>query len=310
MASAQPVLLEPPIEEAVGTQVLVKKQVRVFKYVDDNLICEKLNFGSTAIVGGIKLKQAISSQNAFRSIASNAESIGMKVNGSKTNVLCVSDALSYTPATYLVDNEGERIEDKPCLKVLGFHFSNRPTVQLHVSETVKKMRQRSWFLRNLSRVGFNPEELVRVYCSVILPIADYCAPAYHSMVNDIQDQHLEQAQVGALRCIFGYGDSARTLRQRAALKTLRERRILLTDKFARKAASDPRFCHWFPLRTVARATRGGDKYEEKFAKCDRLKNSPLYYMRRRLNGKEGKTYGERNRIYRENFGVDEENHEG
>ena len=192
------------------------------------------------------------------------------------------------------------------MKVLGFHFANRPTVDLHVTETIKKMRQRSWFLRNLARVGFNETELVKVYRSVILPIHDYCAPAYHSMVNDVQDQKLELAQTEALRCIFGYGMSARSLRRTANVETLRARRIQLTDNFARKAASDPRFCHWFPLKRAGRFTRNQEKYEESFAKCDRLKNSPLYYMRRRLNGKEGKVYGERNRVYRENFGVDNE----
>ena len=304
----QPVMLDPPSEDAVGTQVLVEKQVRVFKYVDDNIICEKLNFGTTTIANGerpTKTKLATSSQNAFRSISSNAEAIGMRVNASKTNILCVSDALSYTPLTYIHDEQGQRIDCKDNMRVLGFHFSSRPTVHLHVQETIKRMRQRSWFLRNLARIGFNEGELVRVYRSVILPIPDYCAPAYHSMLNDQQDQWLEQAQTEALRCIYGYGRSARSLRDSANLETLRARRIRLTDNFARKAAGDPRFCHWFPLRVAARNTRSQEKYEEKYAKCDRLKNSPLFYMRRRLNGKEGKTYGERNRIYRENFNVQE-----
>ena len=42
-----------------------------------------------------------------------------------------------------------------------------------------------------------------------------------------------------------------------------------------------------------------DKYQETFARCDRLRNLPLHYMRRRLNGKAGKEYGERNRCYRD-----------
>ena len=46
-------------------------------------------------------------------------------------------------------------------------------------------------------------------------------------------------------------------------------------------------------------SRSSQKYKEEFARCDRLKNSPLYYMRRRLNGKEGKTYGKRNSKYRD-----------
>ena len=55
--------------------------------------------------------------------------------------------------------------------------------------------------------------------------------------------------------------------------------------------------------TGRRSARGGGIYEEKQAKTDRLRNSPLYYMRRRLNGKPGKEYGERNKIYRDNFGL-------
>ena len=106
-----------------------------------------------------------------------------------------------------------------------------------------------------------------------------------------------------MRCIYGYELSARELRRTANVQTLRERRIELTDKFARKAASDPKFCHWFPRRAGRTSARRGDVYEEKFAKCERLRNSPIYYMRRRLNGKEGKIYGERNKVYRENFNL-------
>ena len=303
--AAQPVLVEPPLETRVGTQVLVHKQIRVFKYVDDNIICEKANFGNTptTVTGGgvIKLKQAVPSQNAFRCITENAVAMGMVVNTLKTNLLCISDALNYTPKVFIVDTEGNRIDSCEKMKVLGFYLSSKPTVNLHVQETLKKIRQKYWFLTNLGKIGFNKEELVQVYQSLVLPIADYCAPAYHSMLTDIHDQQLENAQVGALRRIFGYGKSAGKLRELANLQTLRERRIELTDNFARKAAASPKFCHWFPKKTGRRSERNPELYREFFAKCDRLKNSPLYYMRRRLNGKPGKEYGERNRMYRENL---------
>ena len=55
-----PVLLTPPQELRTGTQVWFDKLVKVFKYVDDNLSCEKLNFGTTPITNvsgnSIKLK--------------------------------------------------------------------------------------------------------------------------------------------------------------------------------------------------------------------------------------------------------------
>jgi hypothetical protein len=45
------------------------------------------------------------------------------------------------------------------------------------------------------------------------------------------------------------------------------------------------FKSWFPLNKSSRSTRGRKKYLEEYARCDRLKNSPIFYMRRRLNGR-------------------------
>ena len=203
-----PILVDPPVEEPTGTQVLVLKLVKILKYVDDCLAVEKLNFGATAsthtALGPIKTKQAFCSTNAFLSVKTTAEERGMIVNENKTQVLCISDALSYTPETFILDSNGQKISSQKSLKLLGFNFSNRPTVEHHVSLTVTKIRQRTWALRHLAKVGFSSEELVKVYQCSILPLADYCAPAYHSMLTDEQDQLLERAQIAALRSIYGY----------------------------------------------------------------------------------------------------------
>ena len=303
----QPILLAPPTEEKVGTQVLTIKAVKVFKYVDDNISVEKVNFGSTLITvengEAVKVKLAVNLQNAFRSITRKAEEMGMVINASKTQLLTVSDALNYRPKAHIFDCDNNKIESVPSMTVLGFQFSDRPNVNAHIDRTVKRMRQRYWSLYHLQRVGFNRVELVLVYRSTILPIADYCCPAYHSMLTNQQDQVLERTQIGALRSIFGYSFTANQLRQDSGVETLRDRRIRLTDKFARGCLKSERFKKWFPENDNRRG-RQADKYKEFFAKCDRLKNSPLFYMRRRLNGKEGKTYGEQSRTRRENLGVD------
>ena len=134
-------------------------------------------------------------------------------------------------------------------------------------------------------------------------LLDYCAPAYHSLLTDEEDEHLERLQSTALKFIYGPGLSAGKMRQRAGIETLRTRRIELSDKFAAKAISNPRCSHWFPLRVAARDTRQNMKMSERYietkARCDRLHNSPVYFMRRRLNGKVGKTYGMKNSYWRE-----------
>ena len=301
--NAPPPFTIPPTETKIGTQVLVNVPVIVFKYVDDNIICEKLNFGRVVVAespdGPVKIRQAISSQNAFIGVTSAAILKGMKVNEAKTTLLCVSDSLNFQTKTFILDSQGKKIDCVNNMKILGFYLSNKTGVAEHVKQTVKKMRQRFWVLYHLRKVGFNEEELTRVYKSNLLPIADYCSAAYHSLLTDLQDQELERAQVGALRHIYGYGLSARKLREKAGVQTLRQRRIELTDKFANKCLASENFSCWFPKKKNRSSARHIDIYEEEFAKCDRFKNSPLFYMRRRLNGKEGKIYGERNREYRE-----------
>ena len=106
-----------------------------------------------------------------------------------------------------------------------------------------------------------------------------------------------------MKTIYGSELSARRLRGLAGVTTMRDRREALVAKFAWKCANDPALDHWFPKKNTRRSTRrGGDEiYLEERARCERLKNSPLFYFRRILNGKVGKTYGVRNKSYREDI---------
>ena len=122
---------------------------------------------------------------------------------------------------------------------------------------------------------------------------------FHSQITDEQDEMLERQQSHTLKLIFGPGISAEKMREMVNIPTLRQRRIDLTDKFAAKALKETRFAHWFPLKG-GRATRTSMKYEEEIhARCHRLRDWPLFYVRRRLNGKPGRTYGVRNQFWRE-----------
>ena len=157
-----------------------------------------------------------------------------------------------------------------------------------------RMRETAWVLRHLKLAGFTEIELATVYRTVVRPVLDYCAVVYHPMLTD---QIVERLQARALKNIYGYKDSYSTMRQKAGVTTHRARSIELCDKFAEKAVARGRF-GWFPERT-GRSGRHGETYQEFPARTDCLFNSPLYYFMRRLNGKQGKTYGERNRKYRD-----------
>ena len=131
----------------------------------------------------------------------------------------------------------------------------------------------------MKKAGFNEEELAKVYRTCLLPVLDYCQTVYHSLLTDEQDQMVEGLQASALRCIYGYQTPYSKMRKLAGVTTLRDRRIAACDKFANKCLGSTRFSKWFPLKKGGRG-RGRQKeiYHEEFARCDRLKNSPIFYI--------------------------------
>ena len=225
----------------------------------------------------------------------------MKVNTAKTGVLCISEAMSYNAHAFFYDADGNKIESTDSMKVLGFHLSSRPGMHAQVEAIRKKFRCAYWTIFHLHKAGFTQDELAQVYRTTIRPSADYCQVVYHSLLNDEQDQIIERLQSKTLKCIYGPKIPYAKMRQMADVPTLRQRCIDACDRFDEKCIDSPRFTKWFPLNDrERRSNRGaGEKYLEEFARCDRLKNSPIFYFRRRMNGKDGKTYGERNRRYRD-----------
>ena len=133
-----------------------------------------------------------------------------------------------------------------------------------------------WCLFRLRKAGFSDSELARVYRTILLPIVDYCAAVYHPMLTNKQDQIVERLQAQALRCIYGPYVPYAEMRRRAEVTTLRERRVGICDKFTYKCLTNDRFVHWFPLRQGRRGNSGGEKYQEEYVQCDRLRNTPSF----------------------------------
>jgi hypothetical protein len=179
---------------------------------------------------------------------------------------------------------GDRVvSERRRVKILGFTFDNKPTVAAHIEETIKKTRRRYWVLRHLKNYGFTSEELVAVYQSLVRSVIEFCSVVYHSLLTDEQSKSLERLQLQALKCIYGYaGESYRSLLEKAGLEKLETRRLAAIDRFTDKCLKN-RFASWFPHTRGRRSGRTCRPYEEKYACCDRLRDSPLYFMRRRLN---------------------------
>ena len=131
------------------------------KFVDDGMAVTKVNMQTAKVAVGrreggrpVKEKHDMQTQNVFRRVVARAEERGMVVNHKKTQLLCVSDALSYKAAAFIEDRDGLKLSSGGRLKVLGFHFDTRPTCHAHVEAMQKRMRERVWILRHLKFSGF------------------------------------------------------------------------------------------------------------------------------------------------------------
>ena len=114
---------------------------------------------------------------------------------------------------------------------------------------------------------------------------DYCSNVYQSMLNKQMSKDLEKLQVFALRIIYGFQKSQEDLLELSGLTTLEERRKHLFDNFCKKIFENSRFKQdWLEERIFTGPNIRSQKIIlEKYAKTNRLYNSPLYTIRRRIN---------------------------
>ena len=258
--------------------------LQVLKYIDDNIINEKVNFDNVPTDGQFyRTKRVLRTENLVNDIVHQATSLDMVINTLKTHTICISDLKSYVPRVFFKDPTGNTINSKDSIKILGFTFSSTPDMAAQVEEIRKGFVARIWTLRHLGHRGMTSSDLLKVYKAILLPVHDYCSCVYNSSLTQSQVNALERLQAQALKAIYGYEHSYRSLLQMTGLQTLKERRDMRSDKFVAKCLLNPRFQTWFPPNVQARTTRNTLPFEEKHARTARLYNSPLFFMRRRLN---------------------------
>ena len=99
-----PVPLEPTERDYRHLPPWVVQLLQVLKYVDDNIINEKLNFDSVPTDQQFyRTKRAVRTKNLVALIVHQAMSLGMVINALKTHCLCISDLKSYIPRAFIND---------------------------------------------------------------------------------------------------------------------------------------------------------------------------------------------------------------
>ena len=230
-----------------------------------------------------KLIHAKKCQDFMRLTKKNAERSGMKINTTKTKLLCISVSRNSNINAF-VKADSQIIYGEDTLKMLGFVFGRHPNANAHVQHLTHRFYSRMWILRHLKAAGIAEDRLVQVYCCYMRPVIEYASNVYGCLLSEEAEERVEQLQRNALRVIYKSGKSYIKLREQAQIDTLKSRRTENFRKFSLKVNASDRFRNqWLTTKDHNKNTRCQEKYKITHAKWDRYKNGHLNNMKRILN---------------------------
>ena len=253
----------------------------VYMYVDDTTLVDIVSTSDASFHFSTQTPRAhmegLELQEDLRRLTGKVESINMKINAKKTQLLVISPPNGFEHTASL-EAGGTTIRSVDKLKLVGFTFGRDPGAGEHVRAVEDKIRRKIWMLYKLRSAGFCGGVLYKLYCCYLRAIIEYCSVVYHSMLNQGQAWDLERLQQLAVRICYGTDRGTDAIMADNAIESLEERRIRRCDAFLRKAISHPRFgAKWFPppARCSAsleksegnRGDQSGDKQEVQLSPC-------------------------------------------
>ena len=120
---------------------------------------------------------------------------------------------------------------------------------------------------------------------MIRPVAEYCAPVFHTLITAADSNELERIQMQALKGIFSWRTSYKKLLEKSNLERLDVRRETRFVELAKKMSDNARYATWFPLRLNRGNFRPriSERYKVYPSNTERYLKSPLNIMRQKLN---------------------------
>ena len=142
-----------------------------------------------------------------------------------------ADQWKYVDETTVADINDKEIEvvTSPSVKLLGLNISNDLKWNTHISEIVRKVSTRLYFLKQLKRVGLATKELLLFYLTCVRPVTEYACQVFRNSLAKYLSDDLEDLQKRALGIIFPHTPYCEALEQ-AGLASLYSRRDILTKK--------------------------------------------------------------------------------
>ena len=212
-------------------------------------------------------------QSAVDTAITWSQSNSMKINASKTKEILVNYMKTPLDVPHIIvqDQSVDRVKD---FKLLGVYFNDKLNWETHVNHIYKKACQRIHFISCLKRIKLSPQDLVKVYTSLVRPITEYACQLWHPGLTGEQIDILETIQERVLKIIYPcleYNDAL----NESKLDKLYDRR----EKLSERLFVDAQQTHHklFPLMPPLREFRSNvrDSYPFSIPLChtSRYKNT-------------------------------------
>ena len=210
------------------------------------------------------------------------ESKKMLLNEGKSKIMIFNFTKNFQFSTRILMNE-KLLEIIHETRILGTILSSDLKWHKNTQYLTQKGYQRMTMLRKLYKFDVPQEDLVLIYCQYIRSILEYNSNVWFSSITEEEIEDLERVQHIACKIILKdqYSDYDTALHI-LNLKSLRDRRTMLAERFANKCQKSEQFSQLFPKNDTKRS-RNNEQYDVKFAKKGRLFDSAIPTMQRMLN---------------------------
>ena len=197
-----------------------------FNYVDDTTVVETVD-RNTAVRHfttrrTLESVPAVQIEAVMGELIKLAGDIGMKVNCSKTQMLCISPDNGCDSSTR-VQVSGQNIESVDSVKLLGFCLGSRPDMSQQVAFIKKKFRMKLWSIIHLKSAGIAGRHLYDLYACFVRPVIETNSVIYHSLLTREQCGEIEQMQKKILIICFGFDKQDADIRHEPKIPTLERR---------------------------------------------------------------------------------------
>ena len=208
----------------------------------------------------------------------------MKINQQKTKIMLFNTSTTndFQPEMKI---DGIKIEVVEQMKLLGVIISNDLKWHENTNFISKKAFGRLWLLRRLKNMGASQTILLDIYNKQIRSVLEFGSVVWNSGLTQDNVTQIERVQKSAFGVILGsHYNTCEEACEKLKMKTLSERRKLLSIKFAVKASKHPVHKTWFVQNQEESKTRvDKPKYKPVCARTERFLKSAIPYLTDLLN---------------------------